>query len=168
MKNDYEIRGDTTVIFLESNFGLHELLIDTEDLENVLNIPVKKWTAKKTRQSGKYYVKGHLSMVGNKYFHRLLFKPDNDLVIDHIDGNPLNNKRNNIRIVTLSENNKNIRRSRGRDKELPVGVTRRKQCKYVYEAAITVDGKYHFIGNYASIEEATKARLNWQNENKLP
>lgn len=33
------------------------------------------------------------------------------LAIDHIDGNPSNNKYDNLRIVTESENSKNLRRS---------------------------------------------------------
>jgi hypothetical protein len=47
------------------------------------------------------------------YLHRLIMLPDNDLVIDHINGDGLDNRRKNLRIVTKSQNayNRNFGRS---------------------------------------------------------
>lgn len=70
---------------------------------------------------GKGYSKGHLKTVlsNNKktkcvYIHRLVFEAFNGriedgYVIDHIDGNPMNNRIDNLRQVTQKENvlNKN-------------------------------------------------------------
>jgi len=39
--------------------------------------------------------------------HRLIMSVEGSLQVDHIDGNKLNNLRNNLRICTLAQNNRN-------------------------------------------------------------
>lgn len=56
-----------------------------------------KWTL-----SGKY-----IRNTRGIYLHRLLMSCPKGFEVDHIDRDPLNNKRDNLRIVTRSENNKN-------------------------------------------------------------
>mgnify|MGYP001578917722 CR=1 FL=1 len=41
------------------------------------------------------------------YMHRLLLAPSEFMQIDHINRNTLDNRRNNLRIVHASENNRN-------------------------------------------------------------
>ena len=56
-------------------------------------------------------------MIGGKSYlnHRLIFTIhhgmiDSDLIIDHIDGNPFNNKITNLRAVTHAINSRNLTR----------------------------------------------------------
>lgn len=44
------------------------------------------------------------------YMHRLIMKAVSGVVVDHIDGHGLNNQRGNLRICTINENNKNMRK----------------------------------------------------------
>lgn len=44
------------------------------------------------------------------YIHRVLMRPPPGLVVDHIDGDGLNNSRANLRLVTRSQNVANHRR----------------------------------------------------------
>lgn len=41
--------------------------------------------------------------------HRAIMQPPEGFIVDHIDGNGLNNRRGNLRVCTLAENNRNKR-----------------------------------------------------------
>lgn len=66
--------------------------------------------------------------LGSIFCHRIAWalfngKPDTSMIIDHIDGNSLNNNINNLRLVTPLENNRNsARRWDFQDSHLPNGV----------------------------------------------
>jgi len=58
----------------------------------------------RTMYLGKYYV---VSRIVYSMFYNL----NKDLIIDHVDGNPLNNKINNLREVTVSLNGRNRKKN---------------------------------------------------------
>jgi hypothetical protein len=53
----------------------------------------------------------HAKKQGNTMMHRFLLDAPSDKVVDHIDGNGLNNRTENIRLATLSENSRNMKLS---------------------------------------------------------
>jgi hypothetical protein len=72
------------------------------------------------------------SVFGAKLAHRLIYqlchkldKLDTDLVVDHIDNNPENNKIDNLRLVTRSQNAWNSRKLKISDDNPYKGVTRK-------------------------------------------
>lgn len=89
--------------------------------------------------------------------HRIIWKMlynDEPQEIDHRDRNPLNNRQNNLRSVTTSQNQMN----RG------VSVVSRSGIKGVflcrngkYTAKICINKKSHYLGCFATAEEATDA-----------
>lgn len=75
--------------------------------------------------------------------------------IDHIDGIRSNNRLNNLREATTSENNYNQRMSRANTSGVK-GVSWYKRDNN-WEARIGVKGKYLFLGRFSTIEEAEQA-----------
>lgn len=85
------------------------------------------------------------------FMHREIMKPQDGMLIDHIDGNGLNNQRNNLRICNKSQNGMNRQNNTGRQFKgvYPVGK------KFV--ARIQVDGENKYIGTYETQDEAARA-----------
>ena len=74
--------------------------------------------------------------------------------IDHIDGNPLNNRFSNLRASTKAQNCAN---QRLRDSNT-TGVKGVIMIKGRFRAQIMVNFKMHSLGTFATLEEAAKAR----------
>lgn len=95
----YEIDENTIAIKARNISGdVQYSLIDKEDFEKV---KVCNWKLKKDCLT--YYL--HNSRFG--FLHRLIMDPPENLQIDHKDGNGLNNKKENLRIVNGETNAKN-------------------------------------------------------------
>jgi hypothetical protein len=95
--------------------------------------------------------------------HRIIWiitKGKIDHQIDHIDGNRSNNKLDNLRDVPPQDNafNGKIREN---NKSGVTGVSYRKQRK-CWRAYYTSDGVQYNLGHYKNIEDAIKARKDWE------
>jgi len=75
-------------------------------------------------------------------------------VIDHIDGDGLNNRISNLRNVDSFVNMKNKRRYA--NCELECGIHKRKGGTYF--AGIKVNGEYKHLGSFKTLDEAVDAR----------
>lgn len=75
--------------------------------------------------------------------------------IDHANGCPLDNRIENLRIATNSENQAN--RLRDRDKTVAKGV--RLMPSGRYQARITINKQQHHLGSFGTEEEAQEAYL---------
>lgn len=155
MKNEFEIRGDVTIIFLDRKDGSRlECLIDTVDLERAQEFE-GKWCVDPREDIQSYYVMGVYK--GKSYrIHRWIMNPPPDKQVDHINNKGWDNGRSNLRIVTQSENQQNRRTRQSNNKSSGVrGVTR---CSKTgnWSAHISVNNKNIWLGNYLTIEEAEK------------
>jgi hypothetical protein len=111
--------------------------------------------------------------------HRYLLNYTGKDYIDHINNNPLDNRKSNLRIVTSSQNNMNkISNKNSTSKYIGVAYYKRKNK---WRSYIKVNGKNIFLGNFKDEIEAVKARdiatkkyykeygnLNFSNEIKSP
>ncbi len=98
---------------------------------------------------------------GTMFLHHCIIGfPLNKKEIDHIDGNVLNDCRNNLRIVTHRENTSNkICHRNGRKTSKFVGVSWHKD-KELWTAHVTIEGKQKNLGNFKTELEARKVYLN--------
>lgn len=94
-----------------------------------------------------------------RYFlHNLIMRPPKGYVVDHINGNKLDNRRANLRICKSSYNNKNKKQYCNSD--TPNGVWYRKdRPNKPWGARIFVDNKRIGLGYYKTKEEAIQVRL---------
>ena len=106
MKNEYVVRDSHVAIFLTRADGtILECLIDHDDLEKAKSIsgtwfvmdvhPTRPWTHT------------YVATTQNKktvYLHRLLTDAPAGMYVDHRNFNGLDNRRQNLRVVTPAEN----------------------------------------------------------------
>lgn len=97
-------------------------------------------------------------VTGNKKIRlaRLIMKPNDGLVVDHINGNKLDNRKANLRICTLNENNKNHTIFKT-NRSGTTGVYYDKSTKS-WSAQIYDNGNPLRLGRFKNKEEAIKVR----------
>jgi hypothetical protein len=88
--------------------------------------------------------------------HRVIVNARPGEVVDHIDGNELNDRRNNLRICSKAQNAYNMRPRRGKTSRFR-GVYRRKRSDRWY-AAVSHKGVSYPLGHFDSEIEAARAR----------
>jgi len=118
-------------------------LIDYEDLERV-----KQYTWHQNEQG--YWI-GKCNSKSIR-LHRFLLNPVADIIIDHKDGSPSNNRKENLRICTSQQNSFNRKCYEGMTSKYK-GVYWKKDKKR-WCSNIKVSGKIKYLGSFASEEEA--------------
>lgn len=153
--NDYQIRGEAAFfnLYNQRNEKVAEFTVDLEDLEKVR---YHKW-----RLSHGHVVTGCSSKGQQRDLSHVVLgfsKEDADgKVIDHRDGNPLNNRKRNLRICTQPENLLNKALSRSNTSGY-TGVSYDSQ-RDRYAPEIQRGYSRCHLGRYRTLEEALYARL---------
>ena len=163
LKNEYERRGNTTVIFLDRKDGSRlETLIDTSDLQRAMKFQWK-WSPHWDKHTKSYYVEGKSYEKGGKreYFslHRWIMQPEKDYEVDHINHDTLDNKRNNLRILPKGTNQQNYEGARKHNKTSGIrGVTWAKNLNK-WRASFRIDGKTYHVGLFDNLDEVFNKRI---------
>lgn len=92
--------------------------------------------------------------------HRFLMGAVPGEVVDHVNGNPLDNRRSNLRICTQAENVRNRRKTTSTCSSKYKGVwfaNRQAHTEKPWRAHIRIQGKPTYIGSYATEVEAAHA-----------
>ena len=128
--------------------GKHQILVDDDfELKTGLTIVVDN---KGYAKINKYHGVKPNGKPNNKYYMMLhSYIMNSREQIDHIDRNPLNNQRSNLRFCTHSQNQANKNK---KAKGYSYNTNRKK-----YIARIQINNKQIYIGGYNTQEEAHKA-----------
>lgn len=127
-----------------------EALVDVEDWPLL-----KKYRWRATLSANIWYCVCSVWVNGSSRLltmHRLLLNPPEDQVVDHANGNGLDNRRANLRICSSADNSRNarFRSSRPRSSRMK-GVTRTSKG---WRAQILIDGVKRNLGTYKTEQEA--------------
>jgi hypothetical protein len=88
--------------------------------------------------------------------HRQIMNPPAGLFVDHINHNGLDNRKDNLRIVTPAENSLNKRKEKGSVSSKYKGVSFRKKLKK-WTAYISYQGRRITLGCFDDEIDAAKA-----------
>lgn len=139
----YEIDGDVLRITTQNN---NTILADAEDYEKLSK---HSWCL----MQGKYPV-ARIDGTNIKMSRYLFDNLTSKMFVDHINGNTLDNRKQNLRICTPQENSWNKGKTRG--STMPTGVRKTESGKF--EARIMVNRKNMSLGTYGTLSEAVDAR----------
>ena len=150
------------IMIIESKtHGTHHVLLDDEDYDRVAQRGKWQITRSKRKHSDDvFYVNigPRKGKGGGTSIHRFIMKPPKGMVVDHINHNGLDNRKENLRICTQTENMRNNRASYG---EVPfkgvIDDSERKGHLRPYRAEVRRKNSGNFIGYYATPEEAAIA-----------
>ena len=162
MKNDYEIRGDVTAIILSSpKYGKMETIISTKQFD-LANEFMNTWYAKYEPKTNSFYAVGNMTVSQGKRrvygLHQWLCGLPGGLIVDHKNHDTLNNTVDNLRILTRGQNRQNLKGASRSSKSGARGVTWNHRCKR-WQARMWIDGEFHYIGQFETIEEADDAAI---------
>ena len=147
------------IIFTEKNYAFirlkkndktFDVLFDKDDIQKLNKF---KWHLHLRKKDMRYDVctNSHGSHSKRSYINmaRYIMNCPDDKVIDHINRNTLDNRKSNLRICTIYENNQN----KGNNSSGCVGVVWDKSRNKWY-----VQHKGKYIGRFSNLEDAINAK----------
>ena len=100
------------------------------------------------------YVVRSLPGGGKELLHRAIMQAKPDEIVDHINGDTLDNRRENLRIASGKQNQGNRRKAAGTSSRYK-GVCRQPNARW--RAQIKIDGRQTSLGTYNTEIEAAMA-----------
>lgn len=145
--NTFEFINDTTVKVYTTNGDF--FYVSPESVEKIRE---HTWSFHKSDR--RYPV---TKIKGKRVFlHNFLCPHSEGYVPDHIDGDPINNRMANLRVVSVEDNMLN--RKQYKNSKYFRGVTYYKRDN-VFVARIQVKRKPIFLGRFPTLESAIEARI---------
>lgn len=149
-RNEIIKYDDYAVIILRNKHGEYvgESMIDLDDVDIIKD---KKWSL----GNHGYVTSG--AAKNQLLLHRFSINAPYDKYVDHIDRNKLNNRKNNLRLCTNQENNRNKDLLSNNTSGI-CGVVFDK-ARQKWKSQIIVDNKTINLGRFDSFDDAVHSRL---------
>jgi hypothetical protein len=159
MKNSYLIEDDIAVIQPNGKNKHIHFMVDRDDLEK---IALHSWRVYAHYRDNSYkrvetsFCDPYSKTSRHISLSRFLCDAKDDQVVDHIDGNPLNNRRNNLRLTTRLGNSQNARKTILPTSSKYKGVSwHRKKQKWI--VSVRANKKNYYLGYFTSEKDAAIA-----------
>lgn len=123
-------------------------IVDPQDYDWLIQC---KWHANGRQGDILYAVNSKLQRM-----HRLIMKASKGMVVDHINGNGLDNRRANLRLATYTQNSWNSRHGMGQGTSRYKGVNWSRRNRK-WEAVISLNGRRKCLGYFRDEKEAARA-----------
>jgi hypothetical protein len=134
--------------------GTFKVFFDEEDTNIVESY---SWRVKIKQGSQNYYAACNIVIDGKRtvrYMHQLFLSDAK--YVDHINRNSLDNRRENLRSITPTQNSQNAKKRKKPSTSKFKGVHWHKRSRTWY-ATITTDYKQNHLGSFKVEEDAAKA-----------
>lgn len=161
IENKYINIGDYTLLVITSNkFGVFNIKIDNDIVDKCKEHHWLINTFNRKTQRDYFYVISNQSIL----LHRFIMNAKKGMVVDHINGDTLDNRRRNLQVCFQREN---LRKQRKRisNKSGTPGVF---WCHHLptpkWKAFIKKDGVYKHLGYFNTYDEAVSCRLKYEKE----
>ena len=125
-----------------------ETLVDDDVFEQIKQL--RCWKA--TPYKGKYVYAQIRVNKKTEYLHRFVMQAQHGSIVDHIDGNTLNNQRANLRLVSQHGNQLNIHRHRNK-----LGTPNIRRVGKRFQGRVKVFGRKISVGCFDTIDAAAFA-----------
>lgn len=123
-------------------------LIDDEDFDLISKF---KWHYRKSgRTNGK---NGYAENRRGIFMHNIIMNSKKG-TLDHINRNGIDNRRKNLRVVTLSQNMHNFPKKKGTKYRGIIFLTGRGKNAKKWQCSMTINGKCVYFGVYKTAKEA--------------
>lgn len=88
------------------------------------------------------------------YMHHVVLPPPTGMLVDHRNGDRLDNRRDNLRYATVVQNMRNVRKAKGSCRFKGVSFIR---DRGVFQAHVHANGRTTYLGQFCSAEDAAHA-----------
>ena len=138
-------------------YGGLNAIVDDEDFERVNAV---KWGVTKKGEFGHIYVRRRIKENGrtiNYLMHRFILNMSDKLHVDHINGNGLDNRRENLRTCNESQNQCNRPKQKNNTTGFKGVSVISGRCKKKFRAQIHTNKETIYLGSFLTAVEAAKA-----------
>lgn len=160
--NDYIIEDNITKIIMVSSKGKERItIIDTEELERIKALGMR-WYERWDKNTQAYYARStRWEMIDGKSklvsygLHTLIIDTEKGYYVDHKNHDRLDNRKENLRISTMSENAKNRKSKNSNNTSGYRNVLLDKQTG-LWMVKLQIDKKSKTLGKFVDVHEAGK------------